>query len=81
MLDSKFSNSMTIPKLNKPKIILNDIGYKITSNNINTSIGWRHKNEKNWNIYKPNDLITPIDDFEVILFKPGYEIPINYYNK
>jgi len=81
MLDSMFSNSMTIPKLNKPKIILNDIGYKITSNNINTSIGWRHKNEKNWNIYKPNDLITPIDDFEVILFKPGYEILINYYNK
>lgn len=81
MLDSMFSNSMTIPNLNKPEIILNDIGYKIKSNNINTSIGWRHKNEKIWNIYKPNDLIIPVDDFEVILFKPGYEILINYYNK
>ena len=52
MLDSMFTNSMTIPKLNIPKLIVNDFGYLIESNNQYTSVGWRNKNEKVWNIYK-----------------------------
>ena len=81
MLDSMFGKSMSIPVLNTPEIILKDLGYLIKSNNINTSVGWRNKNETIWNIYKSNELIRPRDDFEVILFRPGYEILIKYFNK
>ena len=34
MIDSMFSNSMSIPKLNMPKIIKNDSGYIVESNNL-----------------------------------------------
>ena len=52
-----FSNSMNIPKLNMPKLTINDFGYFIESNNIYTSVGWRNKNETVWNIYTKNELI------------------------
>ena len=74
MLDLMFTNAMTIPKLKEPKITINDEGYIIEPNNPHTSVGWRRKNEKVWNIYTKNELIKSTNEIEVILFKPGYEI-------
>ena len=81
MLDSMFTCSMSIPKLNMPKLIMNDVGYLIESDNLYTSVGWRNKNETIWNIYKTNELIQPKDDFELLLFRPGYEILIKAFKK
>jgi hypothetical protein len=81
MLDSMFTSSISIPKLNMPEIIINDVGYLIQSNNLNTSIGWRNKNEKIWNMYTSNELIKPKDNFEVLLFRPGYKILIQAFKK
>ena len=81
MLDSMFSSSMSIPKLNIPKIIIDDLGYLIESNNVYTSIGWRNRNETVWNIYTANELIQPKDDFEVVLFRPGYKTLIQPFKK
>jgi hypothetical protein len=46
MLDSMFTKSISIPKLNMPEIIINDLGFLIESNNLYASVGWRNKNEK-----------------------------------
>ena len=81
MLDSMFTTPMSIPKLNIPKLIMNDVGYHIVSNNLYTSVGWRNKNETVWNIYKTNELIQPKDDFEVLIFRPGYEVLIKAFKK
>ena len=64
-----------------PKLIMNDAGYLIESNNLYTSVGWRNKNETVWNIYTANKLIQPEDDFEVVLFRPGYKILIQPFKK
>ena len=64
-----------------PKLIMNDTGYTIESNNLYTSVGWRNKNELVWKIYIENKLIKPKDDFEVILFRPGYEVLIKAFKK
>jgi arylsulfatase A-like enzyme len=81
MLDSMFTRSISIPKLNMPEIVINDLGFLIESNNLHASVGWRNKNEKVWNIYKTNQLINPDDDFEVVLFRPGYEVLIQVFKK
>ena len=81
MLDAMFTRSMTIPKLNVPKLILKDEGYLIESNNLYASVGWRNKNESVWRIYTANELILPEDDFEVLLFRPGYEILLKTFKK
>ena len=81
MLDAMFTRSMTIPKLNVPKLILKDEGYLIESNNLYASVGWRNKNESVWKIYTANELILPEDDFEVLLFRPGYEILLKTFKK
>ena len=59
MLDSMFTKSMSIPKLNMPEIIINDLGLLIEANNLYASVGWRNKNEKIWKIYKTDQLINP----------------------
>ena len=81
MLESMFTSSISMPKLNMPKLIMNDLGYIIESNNLYTSVGWRNKNEKVWNIYTTNDLIQPKDDFEVVLFRAGYEVLVKAFKK
>ena len=81
MLDSMFSSSMSIPKLNIPKIIIDELGYLIESNNVYTSIGWRNRNETVWNIYTANEFIQPKDDFEVVLFRPGCKTLIQTFKK
>ena len=80
-LDYMFTSSMSIPKLNMPKLVSKDSGYTIESNNLNVSVGWRNKSEKAWNIYTANKLIQPEDDFEVVLFRPGYKILIQPFRK
>ena len=81
MLDSMFTSSMSIPKLNMPKLIMDDLGCLIESNNLYASVGWRNKNETAWNIYTTNELIQPKNDFEVILFRPGYKILVQPFKK
>ena len=81
MLESMFTSAISIPKLNMPKLITNDEGYLIESNNQYASVGWRNKNEKVWNIYTANDLIQPIGDFEVLLFRPGYQVFVQSFKK
>ncbi len=81
MIESMFTSAISIPKLNMPKLITNDEGYLIESNNQYTSVGWRNKNEKVWNIYTANDLIQPIGDFEVLLFRPGYQVFVQFFKK
>ena len=81
MLESMFTSSMNIPKLEMPEIIINDLGFLIESNNLHTSIAWTKKNKKVWNIYQQNTLINPKDDFEVVLFQPGYEVLFKLFKK
>ena len=81
MLEKMFGSSMAIPKLNIPELITSDIGCLIESNNLDASVGWKYKSELIWNIYTTNELIRPKDDFEVLIFKPGYEILIKSFQK
>ena len=81
MLDSMFTTSINIPKLNMPKLTINNVGYLIEPNNLYVSLGWRNKKETIWNVYKPGDLIHPRVDFEVLLFRPGYEILIKAFKQ
>ena len=36
---------------------------------------------KIWKIYKTDQLINPRDDFEVIIFRPGYEVLTQVFKK
>ena len=81
MLESMFSKSISIPKLNTPKIVASNSGYIVESNNPNTSVGWRNENEIVWNIYTENKIIQPKNNFEILLFRPGYEILIKKIKK
>ena len=81
MLESMFSSSMLIPKLNTPKLVISDSGYIVDPNNLYTSVGWRNKNETVWNIYTENKIIQPKNNFEILLFRPGYEILIKNFKK
>ena len=81
MLEHMFTESISIPKLNDPNLIQSDIGYLIESNNLNTSVGWRNKNETTWNIYQKNEIIQPSNDFEILLFRPGYETLVKAVKK
>ena len=79
MLESMFSSSMSVPKLNTPKLVTSNSGYIIESNNLNSSVGWRNENETVWKIYTENQIIYPKKNFEILLFKPGYEIFIKSF--
>ena len=81
MLDSMFSNTMSTPKLYIPKLTRLDDGYQIKSNNLFASVGWRNKKEKVWKIYTEGELIQPINDFEVLIFKPGYQVFVKTFKK
>ena len=81
MLDSMFSNTMSAPKLYIPKLIRLDDGYQIKSNNLFASVGWRNKKEKVWKIYTEGELIQPKNDFEVLIFKPGYQVFVKTFKQ
>ena len=81
MFESMFNSTLSNSKSSIPKLIINELGYLIECNDPYTSIGWRNKNEEVWNIYTKNELIQPNDDFEVLLFRTGYEIVICQFKK
>ena len=81
MLESMFNNFMSVPKLKPPELKVRGEGYTIESNNLNASVGWRNKNELTWKIYNSNELIFTDDEFEILIFKPGFEILVNSYTK
>ena len=43
------------PELKDPNIIKKGKGFKIISNNDNSSLGWRDGTSKNWRIYHEGD--------------------------
>ena len=53
----------------------------IRSNNLFASVGWRNKKEKVWKIYTEGELIHPKNDFEVLIFRPGYEVFVKTFKK
>ena len=61
------------PFLNNPDIENFKNGKIIRPNNEGISIGWKNKNDSNWKIYKVGEVIHPIKEFEVIIFKMGYD--------
>ena len=54
-------------------------GKIITSNNDGASIGWRNQEENSWKIYLNDEIIYPNDNFEIIIFKMGFEPLIKKY--
>lgn len=79
MLNNMFTPTMAIPKMGTPEVIMKPSGYVIEPMNLHTSIGWRNKNETSWKIYKPSELIKPTEDFDILLFQPGFEVFIRRY--
>ena len=60
--------------LNQPKIKKVKNGVIINHNNVNSSVGWKNNTDQSWRIYNENEIIKTNDCFEIIVFKPGYEI-------
>ena len=60
------------PDLKDPKIIKTERGFKIISNNENSSLGWRDSPNENWQVYLIEEIIYPKNNFEIIEFSPGY---------
>ena len=58
MLETMFSSSISIPKLNTPKLVVSDSGYIVESNNLYTSgKDGGNKNETVADIYSENEKI------------------------
>ena len=84
MIESKMLKEMWTngkkPELKEPSILTKNNGVQIISNNENSSIGWRTQTNKKWNIYKDQEIINPGDNFEILVFKPGYGSIIKTYD-
>ena len=84
MIESKMIEEMwpngKKPELKEPSILTKNNGVQIISNNENPSIGWRTQTNKKWNIYKDQEIINPGDNFEILVFKPGYGSIIKTYD-
>ena len=68
------------PILNEPSISKLNNGTKINSNNLNSSVGWRNNKNGKWEIYQENEIINPDNNFDIIVFKPGYGSIIKSFN-
>jgi hypothetical protein len=68
------------PILNEPSISKLNNGTKINSNNLNSSVGWRNNKSGKWEIYQENEIIKPTNNFDIIVFKPGYGSIIKSFN-
>ena len=68
------------PILNEPSISKLNNGTKINSNNLNSSVGWRNNKSGKWEIYQENEIINPTNNFDIIVFKPGYGSIIKSFN-
>ena len=73
MYEKMFQESKT-HLLNQPKIKKVKNGIIINPNNVNSSVGWKNNTDQSWRIYNENEIIKTNDCFEIIVFKPGYEI-------
>lgn len=84
MIESKMLKEMWTngkkPELKEPSILTKNNGVQIIPNNENSSIGWRAQTNKKWNIYKDQEIINPGDNFEILVFKPGYGSIIKTYD-
>ena len=43
-------------------------------------VGWRNNKSGEWEIYQENDIINPTNNFDIIVFKPGYGSIIKSFN-
>ena len=60
------------PLLKDPSVIKTEKGFKIISNNDNSSLGWRDNSNENWKVYLEDEIIYPKNNFEIIEFSPGF---------
>jgi hypothetical protein len=80
MLKEMFPNNISTLKLNNPSVRKTNSGYSVFSNNSEVSIGYRVNENQPWNIIEDGDEIINIDNFDLIMFKPGYEIFMQKYD-
>ena len=74
MLKQMFQEDYKPRKLNPPTIENTDKGLVIKSKDTGTSIGYRKKGDKKWNIYTMDSKVSHVTKTEIIMFKPGYEL-------
>ena len=74
MLNEMFPSDFSPKKLNPPIIEQFDQGFVIHSNNRGVSIGYRVKGDNSWTIIEEGELMKIAGGFEIVLFKPGFEI-------
>ncbi|MEC7945761.1 MAG: hypothetical protein VX145_06270, partial [Bacteroidota bacterium] len=74
MLKQMFQEDYKPRKLNPPTIENTDKGLVIKSKDSGTSIGYRKKGDKKWNIYTMDSKVSHVNKTEIIMFKPGYEL-------
>lgn len=80
MLKEMFPNNISTLKLNNPSVRKTNSGYSVFSKNSEVSIGYRVNENQPWNIIEDGDEIINIDNFDLIMFKPGYEIFMQKYD-
>mgnify|MGYP006083121001 CR=1 FL=1 len=74
MLEEMFSNEFRQMKLNLPTIKKSNEGFIIYSNNSGASIGYRTNKNLSWKIIENGNQIISENAFELLMFKPGYEL-------
>ena len=79
MIEEMFSDEFRPLKLNVPTIKKSNEGFIIYSNNSGASIGYRTNKSLSWKIIKNGDQIVSENAFELLMFKPGYELFIETF--
>ena len=74
MLEEMFSNEFRPMKLNVPTIKKSNEGFIICSNNSGASIAYRTSKNLSWKIIENDNQIISENAFELLMFKPGYEL-------
>ena len=74
MLEEMFSNEFRPMKLNVPTIKKSNEGFIIYSNNSGASIAYRTSKNLSWEIIENGNQIVSENAFELLMFKPGYEL-------
>ena len=79
MIEEMFSKDFKPMKLNNPSVKKSDEGVVIYSNNSGASIGYRTNKNQSWKIIENGDQIVSKNTFELLMFKPGYELFIETF--
>ena len=79
MIEEMFSDEFRPLKLNVPTIKKSNEGFIIYSNNSGASIGYRTNKSLSWKIIENGDQIVSENAFELLMFKPGYELFIETF--